>query len=725
MAWIFEGLIEVFMSLAGDVIEFCLGAFADFEIDIGYKAGTSIGELFSPSYYQHAEGLLDRVFPSASVFLPIFMYSAYILVFLIFGFKIMQSMMGPLSSAEHPVKLAVNFSFAMVGVTYSYTFFIIMEKIASYIYGLFKVKLDDLTGVGLPSIKTFMASPEQLFKNGAAPGIGSFAMLFIALVFFITLIIQFVRLIIEMFERYVMLGVLFYTCPLAFSALASDSTKKVFSSWLSMVMSQFILMMMNLFFLSMFYAGFIAVFAPADPSFIGAITNAADGVLETFTLGTFGLDRGYVFSSAADFMCKMFILIGWLTVGQKVDEHLRSLGLSVSQSGRGVGAALAAGFYSAGKAFKTGARAFKAGQSEAGKIAKGMRTAEFNDAKTATRQKTLDRFMGTSMADKGRLAPNMSEDGYKAGLKRNTDGRLSKEGAFMAANAPKMADGTPIAFSSKDAKAAMEHMSLHPDSITPGGDIPKTHELKDGKFTSYDQAGSPVREVGDFDRYKADGAYISHSTPVGTYIEPATSEHIEAAAGQMKDSAEAMFDGSGISWSLNKNEDGSLNGTMTGYDSDNRPVYQAALDQVAEFNPALGGTAHIGNEALEGVYLGESGFSYSVQDLNDTGSNIKFTEGFNNIKPASSSSLMPKSVAEQNESYIARTGESGMKRFVQEENIASKAYSDPCPYEDKYTRIGRSINNAAGSSGRKDIYENKEPGKSNLNKLKDKILGKK
>ena len=57
------------------------------------------------------------------------------------------------------------------------------------------------------------------------------------------------RLLLETVERYIVVGVLCYTSPLAFSMGASKTTVPVFKSWCRMVGSQLLLLVMNVWFL--------------------------------------------------------------------------------------------------------------------------------------------------------------------------------------------------------------------------------------------------------------------------------------------------------------------------------------------------------------------------------------------------------------------------------------------------------------------------------------------
>lgn len=60
------------------------------------------------------------------------------------------------------------------------------------------------------------------------------------------------KLLLEVVERYVVVGVLCYTSPLAYSMGASKDTNPVFKSWCRMVGSQLLLLVMNVWFLRAF-----------------------------------------------------------------------------------------------------------------------------------------------------------------------------------------------------------------------------------------------------------------------------------------------------------------------------------------------------------------------------------------------------------------------------------------------------------------------------------------
>ena len=61
-----------------------------------------------------------------------------------------------------------------------------------------------------------------------------------------------IKLLFEAAERYVLLGVLVYTAPVAFAMGASQSTANIFKSWCRMFGGQIFLLLMNAWCLRLF-----------------------------------------------------------------------------------------------------------------------------------------------------------------------------------------------------------------------------------------------------------------------------------------------------------------------------------------------------------------------------------------------------------------------------------------------------------------------------------------
>lgn len=74
----------------------------------------------------------------------------------------------------------------------------------------------------------------------------------IALILVLMLAWNYIKLLFEAAERYVLLGVLIYTAPVAFSMGASQTTSNIFKSWCRMFGGQIFLLVMNAWCLRLF-----------------------------------------------------------------------------------------------------------------------------------------------------------------------------------------------------------------------------------------------------------------------------------------------------------------------------------------------------------------------------------------------------------------------------------------------------------------------------------------
>ena len=78
------------------------------------------------------------------------------------------------------------------------------------------------------------------------------AVLIIALILVLILAWNYIKLLFEAAERYILLGVLVYTAPVAFSMGASQTTSNIFKSWCRMFGGQVFLLLMNAWCLRLF-----------------------------------------------------------------------------------------------------------------------------------------------------------------------------------------------------------------------------------------------------------------------------------------------------------------------------------------------------------------------------------------------------------------------------------------------------------------------------------------
>jgi hypothetical protein len=133
--------------------------------------------------------------------------------------------------------------------------------------------------------------------------------LILQLILLISLGWNYFKLLLEVVERYVVVGVLCYTSPLAYAMGGSKTTNQVFKSWCRMIGSQLLLLILNVWFLRAFNS----------------------------SVGVFISNGGTLTSGQGNIFLWMFCALAFLKTAQKFDNYLASMGLSVAQTGSSMG----------------------------------------------------------------------------------------------------------------------------------------------------------------------------------------------------------------------------------------------------------------------------------------------------------------------------------------------------------------------------------------------------
>ena len=125
--------------------------------------------------------------------------------------------------------------------------------------------------------------------------------------FFLMLLIAWnlFKLIIEVAERYLMVGVLVFTAPIVYPTLATKNTSGIFKRWVSMFAGSLIIMSLSALFLKLIVSGF---------------TLGEDGVS-----GSFG--------ESAHFLFKLVLILAMCKIAQRVDSYMQQLGIGVATTG--------------------------------------------------------------------------------------------------------------------------------------------------------------------------------------------------------------------------------------------------------------------------------------------------------------------------------------------------------------------------------------------------------
>ena len=184
-----------------------------------------------------------RYFPAAETLYSVFVAIAIGLILLNLVWQLLKNFgLGVGISAEDPVKLTVKS-----------VFFIFLAYFSDQIMGL----ILSIAGTPYNWIVDAALPPLQFSNFGSVLTvvIGCLASGSVGLIVLILVLIiawNYIRLLFEAAERYILLGVLIFTAPIAFSMGASESTSNIFRSWCRMLGGQLVLLIMNAWCLRLF-----------------------------------------------------------------------------------------------------------------------------------------------------------------------------------------------------------------------------------------------------------------------------------------------------------------------------------------------------------------------------------------------------------------------------------------------------------------------------------------
>ena len=327
--WIFEGIVTWISSVMTSLMDAVSGLFLD-------ALGTDMV-------------VMEEYFPFVTKAFGILQYTAWALLFLITAWQLFRAFGGPITDAENPLTLVARSILFAVMIGYAQAIFQMTLDIARAPYtALMEVTMtaEDFTFAGI----------EEALKNGLVTIVATTSIVGTLLLVILEIALgwNYFKLLLETVERYVVVGVLCYTSPLAFAMGGSKETNSVFRSWCRMVGSQLILLIMNVWFLR--------AFGSSVGQFIGnggALTNG----------------RGSIF-------LWLFCALAFLKCAQRFDSYLSSIGLNVAQTGSSMAmemmmaarvlSGVGGGPRSAGSVFRGSGAAGSSATSTAAEVASGF-----------------------------------------------------------------------------------------------------------------------------------------------------------------------------------------------------------------------------------------------------------------------------------------------------------------------------------------------------------------
>ena len=321
--WIFEGIVTRISSIVTDLMDAVSGLFLN-------ALGTDMTAM-------------EEYFPFVEKAFTVMQYTGWAILFLVTVWQLFRIFGGPITEAENPWSLIARSSLFALLIGYSKPIFTIALDIATAPY----TALMDLT----MSAEDFtFAGIGNALSNGLTTIVSAVSVVGLLLLIILEIALgwNYFKLLLETVERYVVVGVLCYTSPLAYSMGASKATSNVFRSWCRMVGSQLLLLVMNVWFLRAFNS----------------------------SMGQFMGNGGALSTGHGSIFLWLFCALAFLKTAQKFDSYLASIGLNVAQTGNSMGmellmaarvvSGIGSGARSVGNVFRGGSSATGTGAASAG-----------------------------------------------------------------------------------------------------------------------------------------------------------------------------------------------------------------------------------------------------------------------------------------------------------------------------------------------------------------------
>ena len=182
-------------------------------------------------------------FPAAETMYDIFIATAIGLVLLNWVWQVFKNF-GLIAGleAEDPIKLSIRSLLFIVLIFYSRQITDMLLGIGGTPYTW--ILSSDLPPINFANFNAVLLTILGVFANESVS--------LIVLVLIQILAWNYIKLLFEAAERYVLLGVLVYTAPIAFATGASQATSGIFKSWCRMFAGQMFLLIMNAWCLRLF-----------------------------------------------------------------------------------------------------------------------------------------------------------------------------------------------------------------------------------------------------------------------------------------------------------------------------------------------------------------------------------------------------------------------------------------------------------------------------------------
>ena len=184
-----------------------------------------------------------RYFPVAETMYSVFVAIAIGIILLNLVWQLFRNFgLGIGLEAEDPVKLSIRSILFMFLAYFSNQIVDLVLEVAGTPYSW--ILAEELPPISFANFQSVLLVLLGVLANGSVA--------LIALILILMLAWNYIKLLFEAAERYILLGVLVYTAPIAFAMGASQSTGGIFKSWCRMLGGQLFLLIMNAWCLRLF-----------------------------------------------------------------------------------------------------------------------------------------------------------------------------------------------------------------------------------------------------------------------------------------------------------------------------------------------------------------------------------------------------------------------------------------------------------------------------------------
>jgi len=187
--------------------------------------------------------LFMRYFPAAETMYGVFVAISIGIIMLNWIWQLFRNFgLGAGVEAEDPIKLSIRSILFIILAYFSDEIVALILKIDGTPYQW--IMTSELPPLNFASFSSVVTVIIGVVANGAVA--------ILVLVLVLILAWNYIKLLFEAAERYILLGVLVFTAPVAFAMGASQSTSNIFKSWCRMLGGQVFLLIMNAWCLRLF-----------------------------------------------------------------------------------------------------------------------------------------------------------------------------------------------------------------------------------------------------------------------------------------------------------------------------------------------------------------------------------------------------------------------------------------------------------------------------------------